>query len=80
MHNQHHRGPTSLKRFAIRRAQKPDRNSTGDNEALTMPSPVNPLFPIVEANLNQNTRLPTNEEQPIETEFVEGHGRGPDTC
>lgn len=45
-----------------------------------MPSPVNPLFPIVEANLNQNTRLPTNEEQPIETEFVEGHGRGPDTC
>ncbi|KAJ5406914.1 hypothetical protein N7465_008198 [Penicillium sp. CMV-2018d] len=49
-----------------------------DNEALTIPSS---LSPIVEANSTiTRGRLPTNEEQPIETEIIECHGRGPGTC
>ncbi|KAJ5954363.1 hypothetical protein N7501_008642 [Penicillium viridicatum] len=78
MQNQHHRGLTSLKRLAIRRTQKPDSNTTGDNEALTIPSP---LSPIVEANSTiTRGRLPINEEQPIEIEIIEHQGGGPGTC
>ncbi|KAJ5694118.1 hypothetical protein N7536_004530 [Penicillium majusculum] len=76
MQNQHHRGPTSLKRFAIRRTQKPDSNSTGDNEALTIPSP---LSPIVEANSTKTHVFPLTKSNQSKPRLLSATG-GPGTC